>query len=236
MRCKHSERRERPRVGYFLYRKADGIGHPQQAKAVFDNPNVEPEFEPDDVASTRAAVERLESRFASVPGTFTALLEGARDGAELLSGDRLQGLSEIIQNADDVGATEVHFLLQPDALLIAHDGRPVRLRDVLALATSWVTTKRHDSEAVGRFGIGLVDPPSTLHHTRPPFRPVRRSFRRLHRHSNRTLFGPPWFRQCRRHHLSECHLSASMPDSEILSEWPKSGMTQHCCFVRASAE
>ena len=126
------------------------------AKAVFNNPDAEPEFEPDDVASARVAVERLESLFASAPGTFTALLEGAREGAEVLSGNRLQGLSEIIQNADDVGATEVHFLLQPDALLIAHNGRPVSLRDVHALATPWVTTKRHDSRTLGRFGIGLM--------------------------------------------------------------------------------
>jgi len=126
------------------------------AEAVFNHPDVEPEFEPDDVASARAAVERLESLFTSAPGTFTALLEGARSGAEVLSGNRLQGLSEIVQNADDAGATEVHFLLQPDALLIAHNGCPVSLRDVHALATPWVTTKRHDSKALGRFGIGLM--------------------------------------------------------------------------------
>jgi len=125
-------------------------------EAVFNNPDAEPEFEPDDVASARAAVERLESLFASAPGTFTALLEGARSGAEVLSGNRLQGLSEIVQNADDAGATEVHFLLQPDALLIAHNGRPANLRDIHALATPWVTTKRHDSKAIGRFGIGLM--------------------------------------------------------------------------------
>lgn len=126
------------------------------AEAIFNYPDVEHEFEPDDVASARAAVERLERLFASAPGTFTALLEGARSGAEVLSGNRLQGLSEIIQNADDAGATVVRFLLQSDALLIAHNGRPVRLRDVHALATPWVTTKRHDSKAIGRFGIGLM--------------------------------------------------------------------------------
>src|SRR5260221_5908209 len=128
----------------------------EAAEAVFNNPDAEPEFEPDDVVSARAAVGCFERLFTSVPGTFAALLEGAKEGAEMLSGDRLQGLSEIIQNADDVGATEVHFLLQPDALLIAHNGRPVRLRDVHALATPWVTTKRHDSKALGRFGIGLM--------------------------------------------------------------------------------
>ena len=126
------------------------------AEAIFNNPDVEPAFEPDDVASAQVAVKQLESLFASAPGTFTALLEGARSGAEVLSGNRLQGLSEIVQNADDVGATEVRFLLQPDALLIAHNGHPVNLRDVHALATPWITTKRHDSKSIGRFGIGLM--------------------------------------------------------------------------------
>src|SRR5437879_3708019 len=60
------------------------------AEAVFNYPDAEPEFEPGDFASARAAVERLESLFASAPGTFTALLEGARSGAEVLSGNRLQ--------------------------------------------------------------------------------------------------------------------------------------------------
>jgi hypothetical protein len=129
------------------------------AEAIFNNPDLEPEFEPDDIASARAAIERFESLFASVPGTFTALLKGARSGAEVLSGNRLQGLSELVQNADDAGATDVRLLLQPDALLIAHNGSPVRLRDVHALATPWVTTKRHNSKAIGRFGIGLM----TLH-------------------------------------------------------------------------
>lgn len=128
----------------------------EAAEAIFNNPDVEPAFAPDDIASARAAVERLERLFASAPGTFTALLEGARSGAQVLSGNRLQGLSEIVQNADDAGATEVRFLLQHGALLVAHNGRSARLRDVHALATPWVTTKRHDSKAIGRFGIGLM--------------------------------------------------------------------------------
>ncbi len=126
------------------------------AEAIFKKPDAEPGFEPNDVVSARAAVEHLESLFASAPGALTAPLKNAKEGAEVLSGNRLQGLSEIIQNADDAGATYVHFLLQPDALLIAHNGRPIRLRDVLAIATPWISTKRQDSEVLGRFGIGLM--------------------------------------------------------------------------------
>ena len=110
------------------------------AEALFDKPAAAPEFEPDDVDSAQAAVRCFERCFASLPGTITAVLEGAKSGAESLSGDRLQGLSEIIQNADDAGATNVRVLLQPDALFIAHNGRRFYLRDVHALAAPWITS------------------------------------------------------------------------------------------------
>jgi hypothetical protein len=73
-----------------------------------------------------------------------------------LSGDRLQGLEEIVQNADDADASRVRIVLSADALLVAHNGRPVTLGDVFALATPWVTTKSTDASATGRFGIGLM--------------------------------------------------------------------------------
>ncbi|SHG74018.1 hypothetical protein SAMN05444351_3090 [Geodermatophilus nigrescens] len=87
------------------------------------------------------------------------ILRNARAAAGVLSDDRLQGLSEIIQNADDCGATKVAFYQIADALIAVHDGRPLTLRDVHALAAPWLTTKRDDATATGRFGIGL----STLH-------------------------------------------------------------------------
>lgn len=81
---------------------------------------------------------------------------GARRGAKRMSTDRLQGLSEVVQNAEDLGATEVRVLVRDTTLLIAHNGRPVRLTDVIPLSMPWVTSKTDDAEATGRFGIGLM--------------------------------------------------------------------------------
>ncbi|MFG2594397.1 sacsin N-terminal ATP-binding-like domain-containing protein [Streptomyces sp. NPDC048462] len=69
--------------------------------------------------------------------------------------DRLQVLSEFVQNSDDAGAGQLRILLRPDDLLLAHDGAGLRLADVLPLGMPWLSGKTADSEATGRFGIGL---------------------------------------------------------------------------------
>ncbi|MFF7544456.1 sacsin N-terminal ATP-binding-like domain-containing protein [Streptomyces canus] len=79
-----------------------------------------------------------------------------RDHAGNLSSDRLQGLSEIVQNAEDLGATDIRILMWGCELLVAHNGSPVRLPDVLALAMPWLTSKAEQAESTGRFGIGLM--------------------------------------------------------------------------------
>lgn len=138
------------------YAAAEAAAVLQAAEALFRDPKSDPVTEPATPILARLAVERFAELFASAPGVFTDALDGARAGAEVLSSDRLQGLAEIVQNADDSGATWVRFHLEPDALLVAHDGRPVNLRDVLALSTPWLTTKSGDARATGRFGIGLM--------------------------------------------------------------------------------
>ena len=129
------------------------------ANAVFDRPRAPVDYEPSGPEEAAAAVETLGQRFDKGGGTLTEIIDNARAAAQVLSGDRLQGLAEIIQNADDAEASSVQFLLRDDELLVSHDGRPLVLKDVHALAAPWLTTKRDDASAVGRFGIGLM----TLH-------------------------------------------------------------------------
>ncbi len=129
------------------------------ARAIFDSPHAPLLHEPDGPAECREAVQTLAECFAGAGGTVADIVANARAAAQVLSGDRLQGLSEIVQNADDAGASTVLFLHADDALLAVHDGRPLTLRDVHALAAPWLTTKRGDASATGRFGIGLL----TLH-------------------------------------------------------------------------
>lgn len=123
---------------------------------LFNDPEADVDFEPTDVAGAQAAIVHLGRLFDRLPGLVKLGLSGARSGAETLSGDRLQGLGEIVQNADDVGARHVWFQVVGDTLMAVHDGRPIRLRDLQALATPWVSSKVSDADSTGRFGIGLM--------------------------------------------------------------------------------
>ena len=112
-------------------------------------------YEPGSLLTARAAVRRLGELFEQLPGSVADALEAAGSSGELLSSDRLQGLAEILQNADDAGASEVRLLLRDDDLLMSHNGEEMRLRHVLGVAMPWFSTKRAESGSLGRFGIGL---------------------------------------------------------------------------------
>ena len=113
-------------------------------------------YEPASRLEAKAAVQQLCDRFEGLPGAISVALGAARESANLISRDRLQGLAEIIQNADDVDASQVRIALEPEALWISHNGRPVQLRHVLGFATPWLSTKGGESDTTGRFGIGLM--------------------------------------------------------------------------------
>lgn len=112
-------------------------------------------YEPADAVEADAAVRRFGERFSEIPGAIAEALEAGYESGTLLSSDPLQGLSEMVQNADDVEASEVRLLLRPSDLLVSHDGSPVELDHVLGLATPWLSTKSGDPTALGRFGVGL---------------------------------------------------------------------------------
>ncbi len=135
-------------------RIADAV---EAAEQVFDPRRAPsgPAFEPTNINEAQAAVQRLGELFEELPGSIAEALDGARSSGSLLSSDRLQGLAEIVQNADDVKASQVCFLLRPTELLVSHDGTPVRLPHVLGFATPWLSTKAGDASTIGRFGVGL---------------------------------------------------------------------------------
>jgi hypothetical protein len=129
------------------------------ARQIYDQPELDVLHEPRGSEECDAAVITLGECFAAAGGTVEQMIRNAREAAKLLSDDPLQGLAEIIQNANDVGATEVILHRHEAELFVVHNGRRVTLRDLHALAAPWLTSKRHDPRATGRFGIGL----STLH-------------------------------------------------------------------------
>ena len=72
-----------------------------------------------------------------------------------LYSDRAQFLYELIQNAEDAGATWLGFDLSADRLEVRHDGRPFTESDVRAICAVGSSTKPGDLTAIGRFGIGF---------------------------------------------------------------------------------
>ena len=62
---------------------------------------------------------------------------------------------EILQNADDYGATEILFKLSEDDIVIEHNGVPFKEENVKAITYIGKSTSREDLVKTGRFGIGF---------------------------------------------------------------------------------
>lgn len=72
--------------------------------------------------------------------------------------DKAHFVYELLQNAEDAGATEVTFTLAPDRLVCEHDGsRTFTEADVSAITGIYNSTKGKDEESdkIGKFGIGF---------------------------------------------------------------------------------
>lgn len=72
-----------------------------------------------------------------------------------LYSDRTHFIFELLQNAEDAGATEFEFHLHPDRLEVRHNGRPFNEDDVRGICGLVEATKSEDYTKIGRFGIGF---------------------------------------------------------------------------------
>lgn len=68
--------------------------------------------------------------------------------------DRTHFIYEILQNAEDAGASYVRFCLERDRLGIYHNGRPFDERDIEGVCGIASGTKE-DGTRIGHFGIGF---------------------------------------------------------------------------------
>src|SRR6516225_8732887 len=82
-----------------------------------------------------------------------------------LYSERTHFIFELIQNAEDAGATELAFELFEDRLELRHDGRPFTEADVRGVCGVGQSGKSGDLTAIGQFGIGFK---SVYAYTRTP--------------------------------------------------------------------
>jgi hypothetical protein len=108
---------------------------------------------------SRAVVDEFSAELSRTPRILRKVMNRASSAAEDLNVEPFQGLIEVIQNADDLRASEVRFALRKTPglhqLLVVHDGDPVTYAHVLAMTLPFLTTKEDDAAQKGRFGIGL---------------------------------------------------------------------------------
>jgi hypothetical protein len=72
-----------------------------------------------------------------------------------LYSERTHFIFELIQNAEDAGATELTFALFDDRLEVRHDGRDFTVADVRAICGVGQGSKADDLTQIGAFGIGF---------------------------------------------------------------------------------
>ena len=82
-----------------------------------------------------------------------------------LYSERTHFIFELIQNAEDAGATELAFELFADRLELRHDGRPFTEADVRGVCGVGQSGKSGDLTEIGKFGIGFK---SVYAYTRTP--------------------------------------------------------------------
>ena len=102
----------------------------------------------------RSAIERVREKHLNLA---IALKEhnGIRCIVEKLYPDRVHFIFELLQNAEDTGATEVEFELRSDCLSFEHNGRPFSVEDIHGITNIGKSTKSDDADTIGQFGAGF---------------------------------------------------------------------------------
>ena len=79
--------------------------------------------------------------------------------------DQTHFILELLQNAEDVNATQVIFRLYRDRLEFEHDGGDFNVKDIKAICKLVFGTKGNDPSKAGKFGVGFM---SVYSFTRSP--------------------------------------------------------------------
>jgi HSP90 family molecular chaperone len=84
-----------------------------------------------------------------------ALLNKALTLLGKMYSDRTHFVFELLQNAEDAGASRILFRLFDNRLEVTHDGRPFNELDVRGVCGVGEGTKAEDLTQIGKFGIGF---------------------------------------------------------------------------------
>ena len=76
---------------------------------------------------------------------------GIREIVEELYPDKHHFIYELLQNAEDAGATQAEFKLRDDKLLFEHNGQAFSKEDVKSITNIGKSTKRDKENKIGRF-------------------------------------------------------------------------------------
>jgi hypothetical protein len=74
---------------------------------------------------------------------------------EQLYSERSHFVLELVQNAEDAGASWIKFDLFPDRLEVRHDGRAFNNQDVESICSIGDSSKSDDLTQIGKFGLGF---------------------------------------------------------------------------------
>lgn len=152
--------------GYFMvevmsdHRWDDALAGGEAARRIWDDEETAGTIEdPRTTEFAHAMIDTAVEILHTSKGLIKRMISQAAAGAEDLAVAQFQGIIEVIQNADDVRATEVRFALRLEnnrqQLLIVHNGLPVTCHNVLGMALPYLTSKTERVDQRGRFGIGM---------------------------------------------------------------------------------
>lgn len=81
--------------------------------------------------------------------------DGIRRVVEDLYPDSVHFIYELLQNAEDTGATNASFTLTAMSLVFEHNGRSFSKADIEGITNIGEGSKHGDDEQIGRFGVGF---------------------------------------------------------------------------------